>query len=456
MEKKAVIVEYLIILLQEDTFCDSEKAFLKFLSVDSRISISEKEKTITLLNDKKKKFSVSYALKTGLVPSQAQRYFQLTLSSDEESFQEYTALTNLLEKLFQKLHDDVSVNLLWSDISRKYALEGYELINEVENLLRRLITSFMLINVGYDWHKYHVPLSVGNRGEHLRENYSDYLHHTYFSDLKTILFEGQRDFSLRNIGQVQILIERYISKGKKQISLDELTGVISTSLWEKHFSKTSKYKKKDLEEDLEKLNSLRNEIAHNRHITRETLGKIQNLSKKVITTLKLEISDLPNKKLSPEEQKFQIDIELSRLSEYNVVLQGYIFEKAVVEWYQERFGLDNVKQNVTMNFRDGTSEVDVLVTLGSEELIGVEVKGTDQSGFDKIINQIQKGKYIDRFVPRSLREFKEFHVVLVIREYSVGKEILFAEELIEVFNSVDAKIKVIIGYIDGDGLFQQI
>jgi hypothetical protein len=359
METKPIIVEYLIIVLQEDTFCDSDIAFLKFLSVDSSLSISEKEKTITLLSKKKNKFSVSYSLTSGLVPSQAQRYFKLKLSSKEEKLSEYTELTTLLEKLISKLHKDVSINVLWNDIARKYAIEGYDLINQVENLLRRLITDFMLINVGYDWHKSHIPISVENRDTHLKETYSDYLHQTYFSDLKTILFEGQRDMNLRDIGQIQKFVEACISEKKTQIPIDELKGVISKSLWEKYFSKDSSYKKKELEEDLDKLNSLRNEIAHNRHISRETLGKIQNLSKKVIKTLKLEIEDLPNKVLTPEEQNFQVHTETNRIAEYNPALQGYLSEKAVAEWYKSNFGSESVQSNVKIDFNDSFREVDI-------------------------------------------------------------------------------------------------
>jgi hypothetical protein len=456
METKPIIVEYLIIVLQEDTFCDSDIAFLKFLSVDSSLSISEKEKTITLLSKKKNKFSVSYSLTSGLVPSQAQRYFKLKLSSKEEKLSEYTELTTLLEKLISKLHKDVSINVLWNDIARKYAIEGYDLINQVENLLRRLITDFMLINVGYDWHKSHIPISVENRDTHLKETYSDYLHQTYFSDLKTILFEGQRDMNLRDIGQIQKFVEACISEKKTQIPIDELKGVISKSLWEKYFSKDSSYKKKELEEDLDKLNSLRNEIAHNRHISRETLGKIQNLSKKVIKTLKLEIEDLPNKVLTPEEQNFQVHTETNRIAEYNPALQGYLSEKAVAEWYKSNFGSESVQSNVKIDFNDSFREVDIVITLSDKQQIGVEVKSTTISGFKQIRNQIARGQNLERFIPKSVDLFKEFHLVIVLRDYSTSSDLTFANELALLLSGINPRIRLIFGFIGNSGNFEQI
>jgi hypothetical protein len=456
METKPIIVEYLIIVLQEDTFCDSEIAFLKFLSIDSSLSISEKEKTITLLSKKKNKFSVSYSLTSGLVPSQAQRYFKLKLSSKEDKLNEYTELTTLLEKLISKLHKDLIINVLWNDIARKYAIEGYDLINQVENLLRRLITDFMLINVGYDWHKSHIPISVENRDTHLKETYSDYLHQTYFSDLKTILFEGQRNMNLRDIGQVQKFVETCISEKKTQILVDELKGVISKSLWEKYFSKDSTYKKKELEEDLEKLNSLRNEIAHNRHISRETLGKIQNFSKKVIKALKLEIEDLPNKVLTPEEQNFQVYTETNRIAEYNPALQGYLSEKAIVEWYKSNFGSESVQSNVKIDFNESFREVDIVITLNDNQQIGVEVKSTTISGFKQIRNQIAHGQNLERFIPKSVDLFKEFHLVIVLRDYSTSSDLIFANELAQLLSGINPRIKLIFGFLGNSGIFEQI
>lgn len=46
MPTKPIIVEYLIIVKQEDTFCDSEDAFLRFLDVDSSFTISTQKKSL--------------------------------------------------------------------------------------------------------------------------------------------------------------------------------------------------------------------------------------------------------------------------------------------------------------------------------------------------------------------------------------------------------------------------
>lgn len=311
-----VYIEYIIIIKQEGTFCNSEEAFLKFLSIDSSLNISPQDNEITFNSKKSTPFKVSYAIESNLTPSKQERYFKLDLSSnDEDRLDEFNELTSSLEKMFLKLHPDVGINVLWNDIARKYAIKGYALINEVENLLRRLIANFMLTNVGYDFPKTHIPHDVESRDPHLKTSYSDYLYKTYFTDLNKILFQGQRDVKLRYMEDIQRIVQKSLKEGKKEILVEDLKGVIATSLWEKHFKKDTTYKGEDLEKDLEKLSILRNDIAHNSHISRKTLGIIENISTKIIRTLKLEIEDLPNKQLSAEEQEFQVISENIRIAD---------------------------------------------------------------------------------------------------------------------------------------------
>jgi len=449
MDTKPFIVEYIVITKQEDTFCDSDKAFIKFLGVDSSLHISETESTISITLKKSGKFTVTFSLVSGLVPSQKERYFKLTLSSKEKhKLNEFNELTGLLERIISKLHSEVSINVLWNDISRQYAIEGYGLINEVENLLRRLIGSFMLINVGYDWYKYHIPTEVENRDAHLKSNYSDYLHQTYFSDLKTILFEGQRDVNFRNIGDIQKIVERSISENRKEILLEELKGVISKSLWEKHFAKETVYKKKDLEEDLEKLNALRNEIAHNRHISRETLGKIQNISKKIIKALNLEIEDLPNKVLTPEEQDFQANRENVRMAVNNPAFLGYLTEQALVDWYKSNYGIDNVYQPNSSGVDSG---IDIIVRSNNGRLIGVEVKLTSSDRLKHGGMRILFSKS-ESILIRNTNEFDEYHLVIVLKDFEENRRLPPETEL-EKIRSINPKIQIILGSLDENKQF---
>lgn len=439
MEDKSLIVEYLIIK-QENTFCNTDKAFLSFLNTDSNISIAQKDNKIEFSSSKGHKLTISYSLISDLVASKKQRYFKLNLSYKGEKVKEYDEFLSTLRDVISHLDTDISINVLWNDVARNYAIEGYKLINEVENLLRRLITNFMLINVGYEWHKFHIPASVENRDSHLKENYSDYLHQTYFSDLKTILFEGQRDINFRNLGDVQRIVQKHISDGKTNIAIEDLKGVISESLWEKYFSKDTTYKKEHLEKELEELNTLRNEIAHNRHITRETLGRIENLSNKIIKTLKLAIEDLPNKVLNITEQEFQINTEVNRI-EY-IYSEYHLIEKFVREWYELNFNSDSIEQNVRLKSDNKfTYEFDILVRLSNHKFIGVEVRKFYKNfDFNKIMSKIIDYRIYD------FNLIKEFHIVIIMND-SLIKDIILLEKEFLPFQNIP-KIVLVIGIIE--------
>jgi hypothetical protein len=445
MPTKPIIVEYLIIIKQEDTFCDNNEAFVRFLGVDSSIIISPEKNELTFHTQKRSKFKVSYTLTGGLVPSKKERFFKLTLSSEhEDKLNEFTELTKNLENVIKRLHTDVNINVLWNDIARKYAVTGYEAINEVENLLRRLITSFMLINVGYDWYKFHIPKSVEDRDGHLKQNYSNYLHQTYFSDLKTILFEGQRDPQFRDIGEVQLFVQRAIAEKKTNLKVEELKGVIATSLWEKYFAKDTNYKKQDLDNDLESLNTLRNEIAHNRHISRETLGKVQAISKKIIQTLKLEIDDLPNKVLSREEQEFQIGRELVRMSNTDRATVGYFAEQVVSYWYK------TVYKNVNVNTIEGIHDpgYDLLVLLENETKIAVTIKTTTIEGVRNIRNKLAHTMFSKLLHIQGTEMINQVDLVIVLLDYSPEFKIRKLLEIEELFQGIHPSVRLILGYIN--------
>jgi len=451
MELKSLIVEYLIIIKQEGSFCNSDRAFLNFLCVDSSITISTRQKLLEVALKKNNKLSVQYTLDSDLVPSGKERYFKLTLLSKEpEKVSDFDALTKLLEKIISKLHPEISINVLWNDISRLYAIEGYALINEVENLLRRLIASFMLTKVGFDYPKYHIPSEVGNRDQERKSNYTDYLHQTYFSDLKTILFEGQREVDFRNIGEIQRFVERHISEGKTEIKVADIQGVISRSLWEKHFSQDTDYRKDHLEADLETLNKLRNEIAHNRHISRETLGKIKSLSSKIIKALKLEIAQLDNKKLSSEEINFQIDTQNKILSTGNSFMRGRLTEKAVMEWYQKQFNSGRIV--MTEDYDRG---MDFLVELDSAKSLAVEVKTFSVKRLKPYLNEIIRRGVLPN-IPDVLSRYSEFHLVISFTDLEEKLDLTLLTELKERLSSISANTFLILGCLDENGVFQTI
>ena len=188
--------EYLIIVKQENTFCNSKEAFLSFLKVDSSIQIS---RNIIQYSEAKSSHTIKakFLVETGLIPSQLERYFHLILESTQnENEQAFVNLCATVKEIALRINPKATrVNTLWDEIGQNYAIKAYPLINEIENLMRKLISKFMLINVGMSWSQesidHEILEKIENRhGE--QDSYLDILQKTDFIHLSEVLFKKYR------------------------------------------------------------------------------------------------------------------------------------------------------------------------------------------------------------------------------------------------------------------------
>ncbi|MCO7051873.1 hypothetical protein NAG84_18815, partial [Proteus terrae] len=99
--------------------------------------------------------TVKFDVETKNIPSNKERYFIIALENmDENLVDEFYEVSNKIKELSKRINPGSTViNVLWDDIGRYYAYKSYPLINEVENVMRKLISKFMLINVGMNWSK---------------------------------------------------------------------------------------------------------------------------------------------------------------------------------------------------------------------------------------------------------------------------------------------------------------
>ncbi|WP_235309472.1 hypothetical protein, partial [Klebsiella quasipneumoniae] len=82
-----------------------------------------------------------------------ERYFVITLENNDEALvDEFSEVGDKIKEISRRINPESTIiNVLWDDVGRYYANKAYPLINEVENVMRKLIGKFMLINVGMDW-----------------------------------------------------------------------------------------------------------------------------------------------------------------------------------------------------------------------------------------------------------------------------------------------------------------
>ena len=125
-------VEYQIIK-RKDNFCNDENQFIKLLETNPNYKII-KEKCILEYKD----FNIEYDIKRYETKEKNEIMFVISFSVDDEiQVEEFEGFDKSFIDFMIKFNNDFSLNILWDDISKKYAEEMYPKIFYIENLLRK-------------------------------------------------------------------------------------------------------------------------------------------------------------------------------------------------------------------------------------------------------------------------------------------------------------------------------
>lgn len=216
-------VEYLVIINTKNSFCNSIASFNNLLKANADISINNNKL-------KHKELEVDYEVQTDEMETDNQRFFHVKFVCHK--IKKMSQFENLLKAVRDILFKATNRQLqtLWDDISFYYANRAYPLIHEIENLMRKLITKFMLTNVGLGWVKSNIPSSVKSSSKGTSDS-TNYLYETNFSQLADFLFDNYETISMSE------LIEKLKkTKDIKELSLEDLKTFIPKSNWERYFS----------------------------------------------------------------------------------------------------------------------------------------------------------------------------------------------------------------------------
>ncbi|WP_210411780.1 HEPN domain-containing protein, partial [Klebsiella pneumoniae] len=276
-------LEFLILVKNNDTFCNSKKSFIEFLGVDSLISINGQNLSYKKSNNSKPLITVKFSVETNNIPSNKERYFVITLENNDEALvDEFSEVGDKIKEISRRINPESTIiNVLWDDVGRYYANKAYPLINEVENVMRKLIGKFMLINVGMDWSRETINTNLAEKIKKFDgdDRYLNDLHKLDFIHLSEVLFKNKRDITLEEL-------DRIISKQKiDESDIAKIKKYIPTSNWEKYFSSLIETKSGELEEKWERLYKLRNKVAHNIFISKQDFCQMKRLAGDVKSVL---------------------------------------------------------------------------------------------------------------------------------------------------------------------------
>lgn len=322
-------LEFLVLVTNNDYFCDSKKAFIDFLKLDSLITISGKSLTFKKTPKSKPLITVKFDVETKNIPSNKERYFIIALENkNDELVDEFFEVGEKIKELSGRINPNSTiVNILWDDIGRHYAHKSYPLINDVENVMRKLISKFMLINVGMDWSKEAIHPDLVSKIERFEENdvHLNDLYKLDFIHLSDVLFKKKRDINLDELDRVL---------AKKEFTEDDKNKILKflpKSNWEKYFSELLGEKSQNLEKKWEILYKLRNKVAHNRFLTREDFEKIKGITSQVKETLIIAINKLGEINLDEEDRNLIIDSYQSG----HIASLAYKSEKLIIDYYNK-------------------------------------------------------------------------------------------------------------------------
>ena len=283
-------IEYLILIDSESRFCKTSQAFNSFLQSDSEIRISGHE-----LLFKMKKYR--YELQEGDSSDSHHKFFHIKVYSDSESLDEFSELARAIKRILH-INQENSIQTLWDDISFHYSNKSYPIVHEVENLMRKLITKFMLITVGLGWTKETIPeeLKKSSRSERIESN-NNYLYEIDFIQLANFLFDEYQTLDINE------LIEKISRIAEESFMVSEISDFIPKSNWERYFQKSVDCEGSYLKTRWEKLYKLRCKIAHNNVFSKADYEQVEKLSSEVKIKLNSAIESLDKIHVTEEERE---------------------------------------------------------------------------------------------------------------------------------------------------------
>lgn len=434
--------EFLILVPNDEPFCNSKKTFVDFLKIDALISVAGQKISYKRTVKGRDLVSVRFRVETDKVQSKKERYFLLALECHDESLiDEFSELCERIKTIADRISPGTTaINTIWDDVGRIYAEKSYPLINEVENLMRRLIAKFMLITVGMNWSKDAIHPDLFKKIENFEEEelYLNDLHKLDFIHLKQVLFEKKRDISLEEIDR--LLSKTAFSDEDKE----KILRYMPRSNWEKYFSALIDEKDSSLEQKWELLYKLRNKVAHNRNVRKEEFEKIKGLSSQIKDVIAKATAKLGEIDINEEDRELII---YSYNSDSPAAI-GFLSEKAVAEYYMKSgFEITSIENRHHQPF-------DFFALKGTQK-VAVEVKSMRPRHFLPMIRMT-----IDRQLKNALQvsdidASTKIHLVFVLRNdddvnYPINRIFSYALKISE---EISDRLEIFFGKLNEESEF---
>lgn len=249
--------EYLITFDEKDLICTTVKQFKQLLNTHNDICVEQH--TI-----KYKDLSYPITLATGKLTDNSIYYDLIIENFNTESIDSYSDLLREIRKICQKISGRQTI-ILYDGLGEYYCNLSYPIIYKTENLMRKLISKFMAISVGYDWTNNTTPKEVTEsiKGDGRKEK-TNILMEVDFIQLSKFLFTSYTTNSNSNTF-IQSLKEK---SNDETIKIVDLKKFVAYTNWERYFETKVQCDSNYIKSRWERLYDLRCKIAHCKGLTK--------------------------------------------------------------------------------------------------------------------------------------------------------------------------------------------
>lgn len=315
-----ILMEYLVTFAKKDDFCKDIEGFNNLLqSIDG---LKCKKDHIIYKNIK-----IQYNNTISLSEESSNRLFHITFKySLEEDLSIFEKFIKDVRVLFLNTSHNREVITLYNGISGYYGAKAYPLIYRIENLMRKLLTQFMFVNIGEDWKENNMPDHLEGKIERNKDqNSCDYLYQIDFIHLSNFLFDKPRNKCKEELFQK-------LETDPLELMGEDLTRYIPRSNWEKYFEEIVDCDGEILKQKWKRLYDLRCSVAHNRFIDRAKYQELQKIIEFVEPILLKAIRKLEIVKVNYNEKQ-ELNEEL--ISSFDYLFGNFLktynsFEKCLV------------------------------------------------------------------------------------------------------------------------------
>ncbi len=157
-----------------------------------------------------------------------------------------------------------NLQLIWDGIGFELSQELYPKIYKIENLMRKLISKFMLINLGIGWCHSFVPEEVKENVKSPKGKVNHgILYEVDFIQLSNFLF---KNYALKDAGNLPKIIDEILQGEMTDEKRSKILDYIPKNNWDRYFCDVVNCESEQLKKKWTRLYEIRCIVAHNKSI----------------------------------------------------------------------------------------------------------------------------------------------------------------------------------------------